>query len=161
MRPRHVLLLIGLLLPPGLWGERPGRRCCSGSIHGGSVRDGSVHDYQSRLPISTNLSDGLVGILRRPKGFWQGASRATAAHWLFDAHGNPIVPLDFSGFQVPRDGLDAWLHRRVRIRGERVVAPDGTVRLRVTSLRPEESGEPPAAGPGRCGHSFTTSPWQR
>ncbi|MDR2377521.1 MAG: hypothetical protein LBD54_02085 [Puniceicoccales bacterium] len=117
-----------LICPLGLGAERLGPQ----------RRHRAVYDYQSRLPISPTLSEELVGILRQPKAWGWSSGRAGRDYWLFDAHGHPMIALDFSRFPLPREGLGAWLGRRVRLRGERVESPGHVSVLRVAFIRREE-----------------------
>ncbi|MDR0728485.1 MAG: hypothetical protein LBF21_02680 [Puniceicoccales bacterium] len=135
---------------PGLGAERLGPK----------RRHRVIYDYQSRLPISPTLSEELVGILRQPKDWGQSFGRPVRDYWLFDAHGHPMIALDFSRFPLPREGLGAWLGRRVRLRGERLESPGHVPVLRVAFIRREEEVAPsPAEGsPSPCKPPSPASP---
>ena len=123
-------------------------------------------DYPSRIPISPTISDGLVGVLRRCNSPWTPNSSQVPHYWLSDAHGNFIIELDFSSFQIPRTGLTSWVNQRIHIRGEKIDREPHPALLRVAFIQKEENSDlshaspAPSAEQAVCKHPSKTSPFR-
>jgi hypothetical protein len=117
------------------------------------------------IPVSSTMSDMLVGTLQRHRSSWLSRSRRNEHYWLSDAHSHPIIELDFSSFPIPRNGLGAWVGQRVHIRGEKIDRGRRPSLLRVTFI--QKADEVTSASPASsatdscpqalCKHPSTTS----
>jgi hypothetical protein len=96
------------------------------------------YDCPSYIPISPTMSDVLVGTLQRHRSSWLSRSRQNERYWLSDAHGHPMIELDFGSFPIPRNGLEAWVGQRVHIRGEKIDRGRRPSLLRVTFIQKAE-----------------------